>query len=93
MNVVHTLVELLASFVYDKTYARKESDILTSPIYKKEEQVKYLKDRLELFLEVFDQMEPETTEVEDIDRLIEIVDSIEEKFQSFKNRPDEEPKE
>lgn len=66
---------------------------MTSPIYKKEEQVKYLKDRLELFLEVLDQMEPETTEVEDIDRLIEIVDSIEEKFQSFKNRPDEEPKE
>lgn len=64
---------------------------MTSPIYNKEDQVKYLKDRFELFIEVLDTMEPETTDVEDIDRLIEIVDSIEEKFQSFKNRPEREP--
>ncbi|WP_455661817.1 SE1561 family protein [Pradoshia sp.] len=64
---------------------------MTTPIYNKEDQVRYLKDRLELFIEVLNQMEPETTDVEDIDRLIEMVDSIEEKFQSFKNRPDEEP--
>ncbi len=64
---------------------------VTTPIYNREDQVKYLKDRLELFIEVLNQMEPETTDVEDIDRLIEIVDSIEEKFQSFKNRPDAEP--
>lgn len=64
---------------------------MTSPIYNKEDQVKYLKDRFELFIEVLDTMEPETTNVEDIDRLIEIVDSIEEKFQSFKNRPEREP--
>ena len=64
---------------------------MTTPIYNREDQVKYLKDRLELFIEVLNQMEPETTDVEDIDRLIEIVDSIEEKFQSFKNRLDAEP--
>ena len=65
---------------------------MTTPIYNKDEQVKYLKDRLELFMEVLDRIEPETADIEDIDRLIEIVDSIEEKFQSFQNRPDTEPK-
>ena len=66
---------------------------LTTPIYNKDEQVKYLKDRLELFMEVLDRIEPETADIEDIDRLIEIVDSIEEKFQSFQNRPDVKPNE
>ena len=66
---------------------------MTTPIYNKDEQVKYLKDRLELFMEVLDRIEPETADIEDIDRLIEIVDSIEEKFQSFQNRPDEKPNE
>ncbi len=65
--------------------------VLTTPIYNKDEQVKYLKDRLELFMEVLDRIEPETADIEDIDRLIEIVDSIEEKFQSFQNRPDTNP--
>lgn len=64
---------------------------MTTPIYNKEDQVRYLRDRLELFIEVLNQMEPETTDVEDIDRLIEMVDSIEEKFQSFKSRLDAEP--
>jgi len=64
---------------------------VTTPIYNKEDQVRYLRDRLELFIEVLNQMEPETTDVEDIDRLIEMVDSIEEKFQSFKSRLDAEP--
>ena len=64
---------------------------LTTPIYNKDEQVKYLKDRLELFMEVLDRIEPESADIEDIDRLIEIVDSIEEKFQSFQNRPDAKP--
>lgn len=64
---------------------------MTTPIYNKDEQVKYLKDRLELFMEVLDRIEPETADIEDIDRLIEIVDSIEEKFQSFQNRPETEP--
>lgn len=63
---------------------------MTTPIYKREDQVRYLKDRLELFMEVLEKIEPETANVDDIDRLIEIVDSIEEKFQSFKNRPDTE---
>ena len=66
---------------------------MTTPIYNKDEQVKYLKDRLELFMEVLDRIEPETADIEDIDRLIEIVDSIEEKFQSFQNRPDTKPNE
>lgn len=66
---------------------------MTTPIYNKDEQVKYLKDRLELFMEVLDRIEPETADIEDIDRLIEIVDSIEEKFQSFQNRPDVKPNE
>ena len=71
----------------------RSSISLTTPIYNKDEQVKYLKDRLELFMEVLDRIEPETADIEDIDRLIEIVDSIEEKFQSFQNRPDTKPTE
>ena len=36
-----------------------------------EQQVSYLKDRLQMFLEVLDSIEPETTNLEDIDRLIQ----------------------
>lgn len=36
----------------------------------KEQQVVYMKQRLNMFLEVLDSIEPETAELEDIDRLI-----------------------
>ena len=52
----------------------------------KEEQVKYLKERLTIFMEVLDSIEPENTELEDIDRLIEMIDELEDKVEQFKKR-------
>lgn len=59
-------------------------------ITNKEQQVNYMKQRLNMFLEVLDAIEPETTELEDIDRLIAMVDELDDKMQQFKTRPSEE---
>lgn len=61
---------------------------MSNPITNKEQQVNYLKERLEIFLEVLDAIDPETTELEDIDRLIKMVDDLEEKMDQFQNRPE-----
>jgi ribosome biogenesis GTPase A len=53
----------------------------------KEQQVTYLKERLNMFLEVLDAIEPETTELKDIDRLIAMMDDLEDKMEQFKNSP------
>ncbi|MGG3623407.1 SE1561 family protein [Bacillus gobiensis] len=47
-------------------------------------QIDYLKNRLEMFMTVIDSIDPESTEVEDIDRLLKMVDEIEEKYKRFK---------
>ncbi|MEO4055445.1 SE1561 family protein [Solibacillus sp. CAU 1738] len=57
-----------------------------NPITNKEQQVTYLKERLEIFLEVLDAIDPETTELEDIDRLIQMMDDLEEKMDQFQHR-------
>lgn len=49
-----------------------------------EQQVIYLKERLNMFLEVLDSIEPESTKVEDIDRLIQMMDDLEQKVDQFK---------
>ncbi|MCM3612536.1 hypothetical protein M4S82_14915 [Planococcus sp. MERTA32b] len=59
-------------------------------IIDKEKQVSYMKQRLSMFLEVLDSIEPETAELEDIDRLIAMVDELDGKMQQFKNRPSDE---
>ncbi|MBM7700061.1 SE1561 family protein [Kurthia huakuii] len=56
------------------------------PISDKDQQVKYLKDRLQMFVEVLDSIDPENTELADIDRLISMVDDLEEKMDQFKSR-------
>ncbi|WP_445783302.1 SE1561 family protein [Solibacillus sp. FSL W7-1436] len=56
------------------------------PITNKEQQVTYLKERLEIFLEVLDAIDPATTELEDIDRLIQMMDDLEEKMDQFQSR-------
>ncbi|ETP68963.1 hypothetical protein AC739_13735 [Planococcus glaciei] len=56
-------------------------------ITNKEQQVTYMKQRLNMFLEVLDAIEPETAELEDIDRLIAMVDELDDKMQQFKSRP------
>lgn len=59
-------------------------------ITNKEQQVDYMKQRLNMFLEVLDAIEPENTELEDIDRLIAMVDDLDDKMKQFKSRPAEE---
>ncbi|OLN23597.1 hypothetical protein BTO30_03235 [Domibacillus antri] len=56
------------------------------PINDKETQVVYLKERLNIFMEVLDSIDPEETDVEDIDRLIEMIDDIEMKCEQFRHR-------
>ena len=59
---------------------------MSNPITNKEQQVNYLKERLEIFLEVLDAIDPETTELDDIDRLIKMMDDLEEKMDHFSHR-------
>ncbi|MCM0626550.1 SE1561 family protein [Lysinibacillus sp. OL1_EC] len=59
---------------------------MSKPITNKEQQVTYLKERLEMFLEVLDALDPETAEIEDIDRLIQMMDDLEDKMEQFHAR-------
>ncbi|MCM3024182.1 SE1561 family protein [Heyndrickxia ginsengihumi] len=52
-------------------------------VYDKNLQLNYLKERLNMFLEVLDSMDPEMTELEDVDRLIKMMDDLEFKIQQF----------
>lgn len=71
----------------------KRGVLMGKSITNKDQQVSYLKERLQIFMEVLDTIDPETTELEDIDRLIAMVDDIEVKMDTFKNRTDSEEKE
>ncbi|MGM7683724.1 SE1561 family protein [Cytobacillus sp. Hm23] len=48
-------------------------------------QIIYLKDRLNMFLETIDSLDPEETKLEDIDRLIQMIDEIEDKCEQIKD--------
>lgn len=63
---------------------------MMNQITNKEQQVTYLKERLEIFLEVLDAIDPETTELEDIDNLIKMMDDLENKMEQFQAREDKE---
>ena len=56
------------------------------PIYSKDDQMNFLKQRLTMFLEVLENLDPEDADLEDVDRLIEILDELEVKCQQFKER-------
>lgn len=71
----------------------KRGVLMGKSITNKDQQVSYLKERLQIFMEVLDSIDPETTELEDIDRLIAMVDDIEVKMDTFKKRTDSEEKE
>ncbi|NHM31484.1 SE1561 family protein [Neobacillus terrae] len=57
-----------------------------SQLNDKNKQVDFLKQRLNMFLDVLDAIEPEDTELDDIDRLIGIVDEMETKIKEFNHR-------
>ncbi|MEK9199575.1 SE1561 family protein [Ureibacillus sp. 179-F W5.1 NHS] len=61
---------------------------MSNPITDKNKQVNYLKERLQIFVEVLDAIDPETADIEDIDRLIQIIDDVEEKMDQFNHRND-----
>jgi hypothetical protein len=49
-------------------------------------QVDFLKQRLNMFLDVLDAIDPEDTSLDDIDRLISMLDDMESKCREFNNR-------
>ncbi|MGG1397978.1 SE1561 family protein [Bacillus salipaludis] len=57
-----------------------------SPVQDKNLQVNFLKQRLNMFLDVLDAIDPEDTDLEDIDRLLSILDDMESKCREFNNR-------
>lgn len=50
----------------------------------KDSQLVYLKERLNMFVEVIDTMEPEHVDLEDIDRLLRMLDELEFKCEQLK---------
>ncbi|HWL24409.1 MAG TPA: SE1561 family protein [Ureibacillus sp.] len=59
---------------------------MSKSITDKDQQLSYLKERLQMFLEVLESIDPETTSLEDIDRLIQMITDVEEKIELFNNR-------
>jgi len=60
--------------------------IMGNAINDKNSQVSFLKQRLNMFLEVLEAIDPEDTDVEDIDRLISMIDDLESKCHEFNSR-------
>lgn len=57
-----------------------------SPVQDKNQQVTFLKQRLNMFIDVLDAIDPEDTDLDDIDRLISMLDDMESKCKEFNNR-------
>lgn len=68
-----------------KVHERSGND-LGSPVQDKNLQVNFLKQRLNMFLDVLDAIDPEDTDLEDIDRLLSMLDDMESKCREFNNR-------
>lgn len=59
---------------------------LGSPIKDQNTQVLFLKHRLNAFADLLDAIDPEEADLEDIDRMIAIVEEMDAKCREFKNR-------
>lgn len=57
-----------------------------TPITDKNNQVNFLKQRLNMFLGVLESINPEEMKLDDIDRLIAIIDELESKCNEFHTR-------
>ncbi|WP_028399794.1 SE1561 family protein [Ectobacillus panaciterrae] len=53
-------------------------------VHDKDSQLVYLKERLNMFAQVIETIEPEEVDLEDIDRLINMLDELEQKCEQFK---------
>jgi hypothetical protein len=60
-----------------------------SQIKEKGNQVLFLKQRLNMFSDVLDNIDPEDVDLEDIDRLISMIDDLETKCKEFNGRDEE----
>lgn len=54
-------------------------------IHDKKSQLDYLTNRLNLLLTVLDSINPEEADVEDIDRLLQMLEELQKKINQFKN--------
>jgi hypothetical protein len=59
---------------------------LGSPINDKNTQVDFLKQRLNMFLDMLDAIDPEDTDLDDIDRMIAMIDELETKCKELNHR-------
>ncbi|WP_428839282.1 SE1561 family protein [Bacillus massilinigeriensis] len=59
---------------------------LGSPIKDSNNQVVFLKHRLNAFMDLLDAIDPEEADLDDIDRMIEIVEEMDAKCREFRNR-------
>lgn len=57
-----------------------------SPIKDTNTQVVFLKQRLNMFMDLLDAIDPEDADVDDIDRMLAILDEMENKCKEFTNR-------
>ncbi|MBU8917991.1 hypothetical protein BGM25_18300 [Bacillus sp. FJAT-29953] len=57
-----------------------------SPTHNKNSQLDFLKHRLNMFLDILEAIDPEDTDLDDIDRLITMIDELESKIREFDNR-------
>ncbi|OIJ21305.1 hypothetical protein BKP45_00540 [Anaerobacillus alkalidiazotrophicus] len=58
---------------------------MSKSIYDQKEQLNFLYGKMELLMTMLDSMDPEETGVEEIDRIIEMLDEIENKCKKFRN--------
>lgn len=61
-----------------------------SPTFDKNTQMSFLKQRLNMFINVLDAIDPEEADLEDIDRLISMLDEMESKCREFNIRDNSE---
>ncbi|WP_017754402.1 SE1561 family protein [Calidifontibacillus oryziterrae] len=59
---------------------------MSKAIHDKKSQIEWLTNRMNLLLKVLESIEPEEADVEDIDKLLQMVDDIQDKINQF--RPD-----
>lgn len=65
---------------------KKGEVTMGTPITDKNNQVNFLKQRLNMFLGVLESINPEEMKLDDIDRLIAIIDELESKCNEFHTR-------
>jgi hypothetical protein len=70
--------------IKQKQKTMKGDEFMGKPVVDKEVQLTYLKNRLEMFIDVIDHLDPEYAEIDDIDRLIQILNDMQVKVEQFK---------